>query len=416
LQTLLTHEGDRAMFRRVYPFSPALVQTLVAVSIVLQRERTALKIMLQLLVEKRDTLRVGDLIPSGDLWDQVAHGEESFSDVLRVSFENAKRLYHNKLRPLLEEMNEVSLEHDRPRAETDPEVAKKLQRFDNDDRLVKTLLLSALVPEVEPLKNLTASRLAALNHGTIKAPPGMDAARIVLTKVRAWAGRVGEIRVGDGPDPVISVQIIGVDTEAIIEKARVYDNTGNRIRMVRKLLFASLGIEDREDLFLTHAFLWRGSRRRCDVLYTNVRELPDESLKAQGDDWKVVIDWPFDDPGHDPAEDHAKIDGFLSRQDSTRTLVWLPAFFSLKTQGDLGKLVILDHLLRGDNLDQHAQHLSLQDRVSARLILDNQRSALEGTLRLALNAAYGIVAGPPPGTLSRLFLTPSTSDVPPAGN
>src|SRR5262249_15172012 len=29
LQTLLTHEGDREMFRRVYPFSPALVQTLV---------------------------------------------------------------------------------------------------------------------------------------------------------------------------------------------------------------------------------------------------------------------------------------------------------------------------------------------------------------------------------------------------
>ena len=39
------------MFRMVYPFSPALVQTLVAVSSVLQRERTALKIMLQLLVE-----------------------------------------------------------------------------------------------------------------------------------------------------------------------------------------------------------------------------------------------------------------------------------------------------------------------------------------------------------------------------
>ena len=81
MQTLLTHDGDREMFRMVYPFSPALVQTLVAVSSVLQRERTALKIMLQLLVEKRDTLRVGDLIPCGDLWDMVAHGEEAFSDV-----------------------------------------------------------------------------------------------------------------------------------------------------------------------------------------------------------------------------------------------------------------------------------------------------------------------------------------------
>ena len=386
LQTLLTHDGDREMFRMVYPFSPALVQTLVAVSSVLQRERTALKIMLQLLVEKRATLRVGDLIPCGDLWDQVAHGEEAFSDVMRASFENAKRLYHNKLRPLLEEENQVSLEHDRPRA-GDPEVARRLQRFDNDDRLVKTLLLSALVREVEPLKNLTASRLAALNHGTITAPPGVDAARLVLGKVRGWAGLVDEIRVGDGPDPVISVQIVGVDTEAILEKARIYDNAGNRIRKVRQLLFASMGVEDRDEMFLVHSFVWRGSRRRCDVVYANVRDLPEESLKAQGDDWKVIVDWPFDDPGHDPVEDHARLDGFIARNDSTRSLAWLPAFFSTRTQGELGKLVILDHLLRGDNLDQHAQHLSQQDRLSARLVLENQQSALESTLKQALNAA-----------------------------
>ena len=61
--------------------------------------------------------------------------------------------------------------------------------------------------------------------------------------------------------------------------------------------------------------------------------------------------------------------------------------------------MILDHLLRGDNLDQYAGHLSLQDRLSARLILENQQSALAGTLRLALNAAYGIAREPQPGML-----------------
>jgi hypothetical protein len=424
LETLLTHEGDREMFRQVYPFSPALVQTLVAVSSVLQRERTALKIMLQLLVEKRRTLKVGDLIPCGDLWDMVAHGEEAFSDVMRASFENAKRLYHNKLRPILEELNDVNIEHDRGRAGSDPELAKRLARFDADDRLVKTLLLSAMVPEVEPLKNLTAARLAALNHGTIKVPPGVDAARIVLNKLRTWASRVGEIRVGEGPDPVISLQVVGVDTEAILEKARVYDNAGNRVRKIRELLFASLGVEDRDQMFSTypHPFAWRGSRRRCDVVYENVRQLPDASLRAEGEEWKVVIDWPFDDPGHDPVEDHAKLDGFLrSSAAATRTLVWLPAFFSVKTQGELGKLVILDHLLRGDNLDQHAQHLSLQDRLSARQILENQQSALEGTLRQALGAAYGIVREPPPGTLDATHepavrsLDPSFTPQPPVG-
>ena len=71
------------VFKLVYPFSPALIQTLVAVSSALQRERTALKIMLELLVKRRDTLRLGDVIPLGDLWDVVAHGDEAFTDVMR---------------------------------------------------------------------------------------------------------------------------------------------------------------------------------------------------------------------------------------------------------------------------------------------------------------------------------------------
>src|SRR5262249_37682905 len=79
MNVLLTNDGDRQMFRRVYPFSPALVQTLIAVSSVLQRERTALKVMVQLLFEQRDTLKVGDLVPAGDLFDAIAHGDEAFS-------------------------------------------------------------------------------------------------------------------------------------------------------------------------------------------------------------------------------------------------------------------------------------------------------------------------------------------------
>src|SRR5262249_37813952 len=96
---LLTQEADERLFRQTYPFSPAFVQALVAVSSALQRERTALKIMLQILVDRGHTLRLGDLVPVGDLWDAVAHGEEAFSDVLRSSFSNARRLYHQKLRP-----------------------------------------------------------------------------------------------------------------------------------------------------------------------------------------------------------------------------------------------------------------------------------------------------------------------------
>lgn len=89
LDTLLTTTADREMFRKVYPFTPALVQTLIAVSAALQRERTALKLMLQLLVDRRADLELGQLIPVGDLYDAIAEGDEPFSEGMRLGCDPA---------------------------------------------------------------------------------------------------------------------------------------------------------------------------------------------------------------------------------------------------------------------------------------------------------------------------------------
>ena len=84
----------------------------------------------------------------------------------------------------------LALEVDREKAKTNSEIAERLQRFDNDDRLLKSLLLSALVHGVESLKNMTAMRLAALNHGTIRSRiPGREH-QVVTDKLRTWAGIV----------------------------------------------------------------------------------------------------------------------------------------------------------------------------------------------------------------------------------
>src|SRR3954451_22451796 len=107
LDTLLGSDGERDLFRQVYPFSPALVQALIAASSVLQRERTALKLMLTLLVNRRDELRLGGLIAVGDLWDEIAKGDQPFSDGMLIQFENAKKLWTLKLLPLLEREHNV---------------------------------------------------------------------------------------------------------------------------------------------------------------------------------------------------------------------------------------------------------------------------------------------------------------------
>jgi hypothetical protein len=396
LNTLLTSTADRAMFRHVYPFSPALVQTLVAVSSVLQRERTALKVMLQILVDQRDRLALGDLVPVGDLFDAIAEGDEAFNESMRVHFDNAKRLYHQKLVPMLEAQRGVRLEEVRTLPSDDPRVAA----FRTDDRLVKTLLLSALVPEVEPLRTLSPARLAALNHGTIRSPiPGREA-QMVLSRVRAWAAQVGEIKVGEEPtNPTISVQLTGVDTEGILDKARAHDNPGNRRRKVRELLFAQLGIEDRDELFLTHAFTWRGTARSCEVVYAKIRELPDESLRARDRDWKVIIDFPFDVGHHTPRDDLARIETYReAHREASNTLLWIPSFLSREAQRDLGTLVVLDHILTGERFAEYAGHLAPVDRAAARSLLDNQRSQLRQRLVAYLEGAYG-VASPLPGAV-----------------
>jgi hypothetical protein len=387
MNILLTSEGDREMFRRVYPFSPALVQTLIAVSSVLQRERTALKVMMQLLVDQRDYLTVGDIVPVGDLFDVVAHGDEAFSPEMAIHFDNAKRLYHLKLLPILEKQHGKREDLDKLPLDDPKRIA-----FRNDDRLVKTLLLSALVPEVESLRGLNAERLAALNHGTIRSPiPGREAGE-VLRRCRDWAGSVGEIRIGEEntTNPSISVQLSGVDTDSILRQAEGIDNRGNRIRLMREMVFAQLGLTS-DDAECTYSFTWKNTKRTCTILFMNIRELSDFSFENLEENWKLIIDFPFDEAGRNPKDDLARIQEFLAdRADGTKTICWIPRFFSEDVQTDLGKLVTLNHVLSGDRLSEYATHLSPQDKQTAKSLLENQRSILRQQFQNHMDAVYGI--------------------------
>ena len=391
MNTLLTREGDRKMFRQVYPFSPALVQTLIAVSSVLQRERTALKVMMQLLVEQRDLLTIGDIVPVGDLFDVIAHGDEAFSPEMAIHFNNAKRLYHQKLLPLLEKQHEVRWE-DLPNLPSND--AKRIA-FRNDDRLIKTLLLSALVPAVESLRELNGERLATLNYGTIKTPIQGREGSEVLRRCKTWAASVGEIRIGEDANATISIQLSGVDTEGILKQAEREDNRGNRARLVKQILFAQFTIKGETEFEQYYEFVWKNTKRSCVVLFGNVRELPPASLEATDERWKLVIDYPFDEPGHGPKDDLAKLQSFSeSHLTGTKTLCWIPAFFSTDAEKELGTLVLLEHILAGDRFTQYANHLSPQDRQAAKSLLENQRSVLRQRISNHLNAAYGIDASP----------------------
>ena len=163
---------------------------------------------------------------------------------------------------------------------------------------------------------------------------------------------------------IFSIQVTGVDIEPIVRgPAASSDNPGNRRRRVREMLFEQLGVTDSNDLFATYSVLWRGTKREVEVLFENVRELSDEKLRGRPGTWTVVIDFPFDDPRFSPADDLARLAGY--RGDDTRTLVWMPSFFSAKAQHDLGRLVVLDYILTGERFNELAAHLALVDRGPA---------------------------------------------------
>lgn len=386
--------ADRDALREVYPFTPAFVDAVVAVSNALQRERTALRLMLMYLVAHRDELEVGDVVPVGDLWELIADGEEPFTEALRRHFGHAKNLYYDKILPTIEDMHGIGYDEYDALGAADP--AKAAMRADL--RLVHTLLVAAMAPEATTLKDLDAARLVALNHGTFRSPiPGQEAAD-VLAKLRRIGASVGEVHFdGDDTNPTISVRLTGVDTATILDKGRHYDNDANRLLLLRRMLAADLGFSG-DDSFETVTLAWRGTKRAVDVQFGNVRDresVSDGDLRSSGDKWKVVIDLPVDpdDSGGGTAADLARLEQHRSSNGAEHTLCWLPSLLGAAARRDLGALVVVEHILTGDRFDDLATHLSPQDRPTARAMLDNNRNQLRTRIRIALEAAYGIRPG-----------------------
>jgi len=431
INTDASHKGaDAAQFRLTYPFSPALVSTLRSLAGVMQRERTALKVMQQILVDRRDTLSIDDVIPVGDAFDHLvtgAAGDQPLDEASAALFRAASTLYQQRLQPLI--LKEYGLT---PADLADPGTTRP-PALDADLRLAKTLLLSAVAPNVPALKALTAGRLASLNHGSIRSPLPNGEAAVVLAKVRQWAAQVPEIKVEtDARNPQISLQLSDVDYESIIDRARGEDNTGRQRDLIKRLVAEAFGLADlgAQDMLggYTHRRVWRGTVRDVGLVFGNVRDagwLTDEHFRAPQGTWKFVIDHPFDDPGHSPTEDHARIDAMRARNWDENTIVWLPRFFSDDRMKDVSRLVVLNYLLEGtgERYASYADHLSETGRVQAKAILQSQREALLHRLRQAIQVAYDVespvragdvVSGAAhPDVLSSL--TPTFTPRPPAG-
>jgi hypothetical protein len=399
-----TTGADAESFRLTYPFSPAFMDTLVHISSALQRSRTGLKLMGQLLADHRNEIRLGQLIPVGDLYPVIAEGgDKPFTDSLKVVFEAADKLYKTKLRPYLlssYDITEDDVEQylNRPEAITDPQRANRCRMFVGDNRLVCTLLLSALAPSVPSLSELTIRRLGALNHGSVLAPiPGAEVG-IIKNKVAEWAARFPEIKeTGTDANPGVRLELSGVDVDSVIANAQVNDNPGNRVALARRLLSEELGVEHGQ-LSDQLSFTWRGTARTAEIVFGNVAdedELPDHDLMPQEEGrWRIAIDLPFDEGEWGPVEDVNRIRRLRERQqgERSRTVAWLPAHLSAQRFNDFRRLVVIDKALADEHRfdTQYAGHLNADNRSRAKGLLETQREALLKQVKGAFKQAYGL--------------------------
>ncbi len=395
----LVAQQDAGAFRKLYPFSPALVDALVALSNSLQRERTAIKLLMELLVEHISDLKVGEVVRVGDLFDVLAGGEDPADGLIRSRFNSAKHLYRHQFLPVIQESNGTANKErcQRLRPGHPPRLGcsgcgEQLCRKDN--RLIKTLLIAALVPEVPALKDLTASRLAQLNHGTIKVLiPGTETAQ-VAQQLRKWVSSttIAQLRVGSETDPSVRVRLEGVDLKPILERYGRADSAGARQRVVREVLFEALGIDKVSDAGRDEKLDdWRGTRRYGHVLFGNVRTMPPSALRCSEEhDFRLVIDYPFDDEGMSPLDDMRALERFMEAEKSW-SLVWLPHFFSASVNQLLGELVILEHILGDKTVQREAvKDLSIEDQSRALSDLDNLRAQKKSRLHEVLEQAYGL--------------------------
>ncbi|MFI6517326.1 hypothetical protein ACIBF1_17350 [Spirillospora sp. NPDC050679] len=401
-----TTGADEDSFRLSYPFSPAFMDTLVHISAALQRSRTGLKLMGELLAANRDLLRLGDLIALGDLYPVIAMGgDKPFTDDTKVVFAAADKLYRTKLRPYLLISQEITEDDAQrylrdPDSIADPRLRQRCKVFTGDNRLVCTLLLSALAPSVPALNELTIRRLAALNHGSVVAPiPGSEVG-IITNKIAEWAARFPEIKqTGTPANPGVRLELTGVDVDSIIENARVNNNRGNRDALARRLLIEELGVSHTEGRLGGDElnFVWKGTDRTLEVVFGNVAEedeLPDHDLVPQLDGrWRIVVDLPFDEGTFGPVEDVNRMTALRERQgEPARTVAWLPTHLSAQRFEDFQRLVIIDKALSDEQrfATQYASGMNADKRERAKGLLESQREALLKQVKDAFKQAYGL--------------------------
>ena len=159
-----------------------------------------------------DGVELGDLVGVGDLFDPLVFGAPPDDSLQAARFQAARDIYSDELLPQLRALNGTTTQDKcqraRDGARQDIGCSGCPQRAcRNDNRIVKTLIVSALIPALPVFKSLTVKDLIQLNHGHIRSMiPGLEV-QDVATKLSRIGRATGHIVVTRESNPGVSITL-----------------------------------------------------------------------------------------------------------------------------------------------------------------------------------------------------------------
>jgi hypothetical protein len=357
--------------RRLYPFHPALVNTLVDISNRFSRERTSIRLLFELLIEQHPNLPIGALVPFASLFDIIFRAEGLTGGSRKEEMEAVRQTYYDRLVPVIAEAY--------PDANS-PEAQKA-------HLLVKTILLASLSKAFGA--SITVEQILHLNYQDLRGRTTFGSFQTIANILTTLSNRSELVRFApNGRNPAGGVAeitlAVGVQLADVLKRVNVSwrDQLDAFNELMRDLLNSPL--QDGKVANFKH--LWRGSERFAHIFFRNVAELTQSDIKPEGDEFTLFIDYPFDLNGtYTRADDLQVIERAKSRSQLAIGF-WLPQDFSTDDSRDLKEYAQLIELER--NPKQYLEELGKSQQEAVMAKIAGQKRTKADTLRRRLLVVY----------------------------
>ncbi len=388
LRRAIQQDADGSYLRDVYPYHPALIEALIDISSLLQRDRTALRLLTELLMQSAN-LPLGQVLPVGAAFQHV-FPRGGFLGHHRVDQLRAiQDLYYQRFQPAIAAIAQESAE-----SGTDSQGAT--DRDQGLDQMVKTVLMAEVSKRLKGASGLTLERLVRLNDADVSGFSDRGRIATAFANLLDLSRRVPALQIsGEGGSAIISVITEGADFGDILERARGHaENLSARFRAFYSVFKPILGLDatatagrdGAADWPLT--VTWRGTQRQGSLKIANVRELPYDDFKVRQGDFRILIDYPWDEPGHSVEEDRQRVQQVKKAEGSQHSLCWLPRHLPPAELAQFTDIAACDFIMTAEGQESLLGGQSPQDRQSTVERAKDRAATLRRAMADLLRRAY----------------------------